>query len=93
MADFHKLSIKELNRETADAVSITFDVPEKLKDEFKYKAGQYITIKKEFNGKEVRRAYSICSDPNTDVLKVAVKAVEMVLFLYLQINPYMLAIN
>lgn len=76
MAQFHKLTIKEVKKETADAVSITFDVPEKLKTEFQFKAGQYITIKKEIDGKEVRRAYSICSDPNTDILKVAVKAVE-----------------
>lgn len=76
MAQFHKLTIKEIKKETVDAVSISFDIPEKLKPEFKFTAGQYITIKKELNGKEVRRAYSICSDPNTDVLKVAVKAVE-----------------
>jgi len=76
MAQFHKLTIKEVTKETADAVSIIFDIPEKLKEEFQFKAGQYITIKKELNGKEVRRAYSICSDPTTDILKVAVKAVE-----------------
>lgn len=76
MAQFHKLTIKELKKETADAVSITFDVPEKLKEEFRFKAGQYLTLKKEIDGKEVRRAYSICSDPNTDILKVAVKSVE-----------------
>ena len=76
MSQFHKLTIKEIVKETANAVSITFDVPEKLIAEFQFKAGQYITIKKEINGKEVRRAYSICSDPNTGILKVAVKAVE-----------------
>ncbi|PCI11794.1 MAG: flavodoxin reductase [Flavobacteriaceae bacterium] len=76
MSQFHKLTIKEIIKETANAVSITFDVPEKLKEEFQFIAGQYITIKKEINGKEVRRAYSICSDPNTGILKVAVKAVE-----------------
>lgn len=76
MAQFHKLTIKEVKKETANAVSITFDVPEKLQSEFKFKAGQYINIKKEIDGKEVRRAYSICSDPNTNILKVAVKSVE-----------------
>jgi ring-1,2-phenylacetyl-CoA epoxidase subunit PaaE len=76
MAEFHKLSIKEIKKETADAVSISFDVPEKLKSEYKFTAGQYLTLKKELNGKEVRRAYSICSDPNSGVLKIAVKAVE-----------------
>lgn len=76
MAEFHKLTIKEIKKETADAVSIIFDVPEKLKSEFKFTAGQYLNIKKELKGKEIRRAYSICSDPNTDILKIAVKAVE-----------------
>ena len=80
MAEFHKLSIKEIKKETADAVSIIFDVPEKLKTEFQFTAGQYLNIKKKLNGKEVRRAYSICSDPNTDILKIAVKAVEGGLF-------------
>ena len=76
MAQFHKLTIKEIKRKTAEAVSITFEIPEKLKSEFKFIAGQYINIKTELNGKEIRRSYSICSDPNTDILKVAVKAVE-----------------
>lgn len=76
MAQFHKLTIKEIKRETNDAVSIAFDIPEKLASEFKYIAGQYITIKKELEGKELRRAYSICSDPESKELKVAIKAVE-----------------
>ena len=76
MAEFHKLTIKEIKKETADAVSIIFDVPDKLKSDYKFTAGQYLNIKKELNGKEVRRAYSICSDPNTDILKIVVKAVE-----------------
>jgi len=76
MAQFHKLNIKEIIQETVNAVSITFDVPEKLSEEFLFKAGQYITIKKELNGKEVRRAYSICSDPNSGILKVVIKAVD-----------------
>ena len=76
MAKFHKLSIKEIKKETADAVSIIFDVPEKLKTDYQFTAGQYLNIKKELNGREVRRSYSICSDPNTDILTIAVKAVE-----------------
>lgn len=76
MSQFHKLSIKTITRETPSAVSITFDVPQELQSEFKFIAGQYITIKKELNGKELRRAYSICSTPSSGELKVAVKAVE-----------------
>jgi len=76
MAQFHKLTIREIKKETENAVSITFDIPEKLTSEFKFIAGQYITIKKEIDRKELRRAYSICSDPESGELKVAVKSVE-----------------
>ncbi|CAL2107026.1 ring-1,2-phenylacetyl-CoA epoxidase subunit PaaE [Tenacibaculum sp. 190524A02b] len=76
MAKFYKLTIKEIIKETADAVSILFTIPESLKGTFSFVAGQYITLKKEINGEEVRRAYSICSSPKSHELKVAVKAVE-----------------
>ncbi|SEC34941.1 ring-1,2-phenylacetyl-CoA epoxidase subunit PaaE [Tenacibaculum sp. MAR_2009_124] len=76
MAKFYKLLIKEVIKETADAVSIVFDIPQELKDKFSFEAGQYVTLKKEINGEDVRRAYSICSSPSSGELKVAVKAVE-----------------
>ena len=76
MSAFHKLSIKNYIQETANAVSIVFDVPENLKTNFSYKAGQYITLKATVNGNEIRRAYSICSAPESGELKVAIKAVE-----------------
>ena len=76
MSKFHKLTIQKIIKETADAVSILFDVPANLKEEFSFSAGQYITLKAIINDKEVRRAYSICASPNSNKLKVAVKAVE-----------------
>lgn len=76
MSTFHKLSIKNIIQETANAVSVVFDIPENLKENFSFKAGQYITIKKEINGQEVRRSYSICSSPKSEELKVVIKAVE-----------------
>jgi len=76
MAQFYKLTIKEIKKETENAVSITFDIPNNLKSDFTFIAGQYVTIKKELAGKEIRRAYSICSDPSSDELKIAVKAVD-----------------
>ncbi len=76
MAKFYKLLIKEVIKETADAVSILFEIPQNLKESFSFKAGQYVTLKQEINGEDVRRAYSICSSPNSGELKVAVKAVE-----------------
>lgn len=76
MSDFHKLSIQHIERETTKAVSITFDVPSELKDIYSFVPGQYITLKTDINGNEIRRAYSICSSPKSNELKVAVKEVE-----------------
>ncbi|QNM85126.1 ferredoxin--NADP reductase [Polaribacter pectinis] len=76
MATFHKVNIQEVIRETADAVSLLFTIPGNLKSKFAFHSGQYLTLKKTINGKEVRRAYSICSSPTDSYLKVAVKAVE-----------------
>lgn len=75
MSQFHKLAISELHKETEACVTISFQVPSDLKDTYKFKAGQYITLKSTVDGQEVRRDYSICSSPNSGILKVAVKAV------------------
>ena len=76
MSTFHKLSIKNIIQETAAAVSVVFDVPENLASNFVFKAGQYLTLKTELKGEEIRRAYSICSSPQSGELKIAIKAVE-----------------
>ena len=76
MSQFHKLTIKNIHRETAKAVTITFNLPQALKDTFAFIAGQYITVKTTINGNEVRRDYSLCSSPKSGVIKVAVKEVE-----------------
>ncbi|MDB5191714.1 MAG: paaK [Segetibacter sp.] len=73
---FHPLKVKEIRKETVDCVSISFDVPEDLKDHFVYKQGQYLTIRAKINGEEVRRSYSVCSSPLDDELRIAVKAVD-----------------
>ncbi len=72
---FHPLRVKEIIRETADCVSICFDVPDQLQSDFKFKEGQNITLKKEIDGEECRRSYSICSAPHEGMIKVAVKKV------------------
>src|SRR5690606_27951783 len=76
MSEFHTLTVSEVKKETPNSVSITFSIPENLKNLFAFKAGQYITIKHQNGEKELRRAYSICSSPKSGVLKVAVKKVE-----------------
>ncbi|MCH2235151.1 MAG: FAD-binding oxidoreductase [Crocinitomicaceae bacterium] len=74
--NFHKLSISKITREAAKTVAITFDVPAELEGDFKFKSGQYLTLRADINGEDVRRSYSICSSPNSGDLTVAVKAIE-----------------
>lgn len=76
MSTFYNLNIKEVINETPDAVSIVFDIPTNLEKEFDFVAGQYITLKTTLNNTEIRRAYSLCSSPNSNEVKVAVKKVE-----------------
>ena len=76
MAKFHKLKIADMRTETADSVSVSFDVPENLKTDYKFIQGQYLTLKLIVNGEEVRRSYSICSGINENELRVAVKRVK-----------------
>ncbi len=76
MSSFYKLSIKEIIKETADAVSILFNVPEELKSHYTFVAGQYVNLKVTLDGQEIRRAYSICTAPKSGELRIAVKAVK-----------------
>jgi ring-1,2-phenylacetyl-CoA epoxidase subunit PaaE len=80
MIHFHSLKVKKIEKETEDCVSIEFEIPEELKETFQYKQGQNLTVKKIFNGKELRRSYSICTSPFDNKLKVAVKKAEGGLF-------------
>ncbi len=80
MPSFLKLIIKEVKRETANAVSVLFNVPEELKSDYKFIAGQYLNLKLTLDNQEIRRAYSICSSPESGELRIAVKAVKNGLF-------------
>lgn len=73
---FHQLSISNINRETPDTVSVAFTIPQELKSEFDFIPGQYVTLKTTIQGEDVRRAYSICSAPHEEELRVAIKKVE-----------------
>ena len=73
---FHPLTVKEKINETADAVSIVFDVPPALKQLFVFEAGQYITLKHKIADEEIRRSYSICTAPHENSLNVNVKRVD-----------------
>src|SRR6185295_14784986 len=71
--DFHKLKVAEVKRETPDAVSVRFELPEDLRETFKFKAGQHLTFRREIGGEELRRNYSVCVSPAEGALKIGVK--------------------
>ena len=72
-AVFHRLRVASIERLVDDAVAITFDVPEELRDEFRFTQGQHLTLRATLGGEEVRRNYSICSPAPDGPLRVAVK--------------------
>jgi ring-1,2-phenylacetyl-CoA epoxidase subunit PaaE len=76
MADFYSLTVKNIKKLTPSSVAITFDIPKELIQTFQFESGQYITIKKEIKGKELRRAYSISSSPKQDAITIGVKKVD-----------------
>ncbi len=75
MADFHSLTVKHIRSLTPSSLAITFSIPKELIQTFDFVPGQYVTLKKEIKGKELRRSYSICSFPRSDCFTIGVKKV------------------
>jgi ring-1,2-phenylacetyl-CoA epoxidase subunit PaaE len=72
------LKVREVVRETEDTVTIYFEQPEPILD---YKPGQFLTLVMEFEGKEQRRSYSLCTSPFVDPFPgISVKRVKEGLF-------------
>ena len=72
---FHDLVISGVRAEGADAVALEFAVPAELAETFAYTPGQYLTLRSQIAGEDVRRSYSIASGPG-GALCVGVRRVE-----------------
>lgn len=70
---FNTLEVSEVRKLTSDSVEVTFAVPEDLVDDYDYLPGQYVAVRAQINGHEVRRSYSICADPKPGEIRVAIK--------------------
>ncbi len=70
---FHTLRVADLRRETPDAVSLAFAVPENLRAAYRFVPGQHVTVKTTVGGVELRRSYSICAGADDGELRIAVK--------------------
>lgn len=74
-AHFHALRVAEIVPETAEANSIRFEIPPELRDIFRFRAGQHLTLKADIGGEEVRRNYSLCTAPEAEDWMVTVKRI------------------
>ncbi len=86
--DFHELKIHKIIKETENAKSYLFSIPDELKESFTYKAGQYLTLEINVDGKNVRRAYSMSSSPGEMGPKVTVKRVTNGIFTNKLLDSY-----
>jgi 3-ketosteroid 9alpha-monooxygenase subunit B len=74
---FHPLVVARVIDETHDAKSIVFAVPDQLRAVFRYRAGQFFTLEIPWEGRKIRRCYSLASSPQCDPEpKVTVKRVK-----------------
>lgn len=76
MTLFHKLAIRDVRPETPEAISVAFDLPDHLAEDYRYIQGQHLTLKCSVDGQEVRRSYSICQPVGAADLRVAIKTIE-----------------
>lgn len=73
---FYELKVADVRQETPECVSIAFEVPTDLKEQFQFLPGQYLTLRLKQGEQEIRRSYSICAAPSEGALRVAIKAVK-----------------
>lgn len=76
MARFHSLKVTDVRRETRDAVVVTLAPRDEDRALFDFTQGQYLTFRRDFDGVELRRSYSICAGLDEGCLKVGIKRVE-----------------
>ncbi len=73
---FHPLRVRAVTPDTAEAVIVSFDVPPELRPVFGFTQGQYLTLRKEIEGQDLRRSYSICAGVDDGELRVGVRKVK-----------------
>lgn len=72
-ARFHELRVADVRPLTDTSVEVTFEIPEALTDDFRYLAGQYLALRANIDGEDLRRSYSICRPPEDGRISVAIK--------------------
>lgn len=73
---FHPLRVRAVTPDTSEAVVVSFDVPPDLQPVFGFTQGQYLTLRKDIAGQDLRRSYSICAGVDDGELRVGVRKVK-----------------
>ena len=73
MPTFHALRVNTIERIAEDAVCLTLAIPDALRDQFQFAAGQYVPIRRVIDGREEQRTYSIVTAPGSAVLRLGVR--------------------
>ncbi|WP_068110821.1 1,2-phenylacetyl-CoA epoxidase subunit PaaE [Tropicimonas marinistellae] len=76
MARFHELTVKEVRKTIRDAVVVTLEPTNGAAEDFDFTQGQYLTFRRDFDGEELRRSYSICAGKDDGILQVGIKRVD-----------------
>jgi ring-1,2-phenylacetyl-CoA epoxidase subunit PaaE len=73
---FHPLRVRAVQPDTDEAVIVAFDVPPELQPAFAFTQGQYLTLRGDIDGQDLRRSYSICAGVDDGELRVGVRKVR-----------------
>ncbi|MDR2296966.1 MAG: phenylacetate-CoA oxygenase/reductase subunit PaaK [Comamonas sp.] len=73
---FYPLTVRSVQPDTAEAAIVNFEVPDDLREQFAFTQGQYLTLRAEIDGQDLRRSYSICSGVDDGQLRVGVRRVD-----------------
>jgi ring-1,2-phenylacetyl-CoA epoxidase subunit PaaE len=74
--NFHPLRVRDVRPDTDEAVIVSFDVPADQRETFRFTQGQYLTLRADVGGEDLRRSYSICAGVDDGELRVGVRKVN-----------------
>lgn len=73
---FRALKVQTVRPEAGDSIVVTLDVPGDARESYAFAAGQHLTLRRDVDGEELRRSYSICAAPSQGRLEIAIRRVE-----------------
>ncbi len=73
---FHELTVTKVENTIRDAVVVTLEPKPGEEEAFRYLPGQHLTFRRDFDGEELRRSYSLCAAPGEGRLRVGIKRIE-----------------